>query len=549
SFTVAIASEYTPEQYKKLRRKMDFYLLPLMWLCYGIQQADKTGLSTMATFGLREDTGLVGQQYSWLTTAFYLTYMCFEFPSNILLQRWRMGKTLSIYMICWGVVVLCIGFSKNFKHLVALRALQGFFECCISPGFILIIGSWYTRREHSSRSLVFQSANAGFGVIADLTLYGIGTLEYNGKDIQAWRYMSYFLGSLTIAVGLLCLYFLGTPSEVPWLTKEEKRMANTRILENQSGHDRTGTKVWKWDQARECLVDPCFYFAGINAFLSSVPNGGLTTFGSIINTSFGFTSLQVILYTIPRSMTSVVIFVIVGLVTSKWKNLRLYIMAFATIPPFIGFLGMALIETSPSNKWTKWGMYYMTVPFVLSLFLAWTLIPSNLPGRTKRTVTSSFTFIGYCVGNMCGSQIFKTKDAPTYTPGVIGCSICFGLEFLVIVAWRTTLVLRNRRRDKAMLTDGLTEEEREIQGKINGESDMTDFENPHVCPSSSPRRYVQLSLHLIVPVYSLTQDFDLNNFIHDDSVTSCNEYMKSSAFASIFSSRKIHCISILVFSR
>ncbi|KAK0472893.1 MFS general substrate transporter [Armillaria novae-zelandiae] len=463
---VAIASEYTPEQYKELRCKMDFYLLPLMWLCYGIQQADKTGLSTMATLGLREDTGLVGQQYSWLTTVFYLTYMCFEFPSNILLQRWRMGKTLYA-LICWGVVVLCIGFSKNFKHLVALRALQGFFECCISPGFILIIGSWYTRREHSSRSLVFQR-QCRIGVIADLTLYGIGTLEYNGKDIQAWRYMSYFLGSLTIAVGLLCLYFLGTPSEVPWLTKEEKRMANTRILENQSGHDRTGTKVWKWNQARECLVDPC------------VPNGGLTTFGSIINTSFGFTSLQVILYTIPRSMTSVVIFVIVGLVTSKWKNLRLYIMAFATIPPFIGFLGMALIETSPSNKWTKWGMYYMPVPFVLSLFLAWTLIPSNLPGRTKRTVTSSFTFIGYCVGNMCGSQICKTKDAPTYTPGVIGCSICFGLEFLVIVAWRTTLVLRNRRRDKAMLTDGLTEEEREIQGKINGESDMTDFENPHI---------------------------------------------------------------------
>ncbi|KAK0435947.1 major facilitator superfamily transporter [Desarmillaria tabescens] len=475
---VAIASEYTPEQYKKLKRKMDFYLLPLMWLCYGIQQADKTGLSaqtpltfttnperlagTMATFGLREDTGLVGQQYSWLTTVFYLTYMCFEFPSNILLQRWRMGKTLSIYMICWGVVVLCIGFAKNFKHLIALRAMQGFFECCISPGFILIIGSWYTRREHSSRSLVFQSANAGFG-----------TLEYNGEDIQAWRYMSYFLGSLTVAVGLLCLYFLGTPSEVPWLTKEEKRMANTRILENQSGHDRTGTKCGSGTKLGSV------WSIHVNKRLSVVPNGGLTTFGSLINTSFGFTSLQVILYTIPRSMTSVVVFVIVGLVTSKWKNLRLYIMAFATIPPFIGFLGMALIETSVSTKWTKWGMYYMTVPFVLSLFLGWTLIPSNLPGRTKRTVTSSFTFVGYCVGNMCGSQIFKTKDAPTYTPGVMGCSICFGLEFLVIVAWRTTLVLRNRCRDKAMLTDGLTEEEREMQGKINGESDMTDFENPH----------------------------------------------------------------------
>jgi len=62
-----------------------------MWVAYGVQQADKTGLSTQALFGLREDTGLVGQQYSWcvlslalmsfpecvvrLSTIFYLAYM------------------------------------------------------------------------------------------------------------------------------------------------------------------------------------------------------------------------------------------------------------------------------------------------------------------------------------------------------------------------------------------------------------------------------------------------------------------------------------------
>ncbi|KAL1664346.1 major facilitator superfamily domain-containing protein [Schizophyllum commune] len=477
---VVIDSEYTKEQYGKLKRKIDWYLLPLMWLCYGIQQTDKTALGTMATFGLREDTGLVGRQYSWLTTIFYLTYMCFEFPSNLLLQRWRMGKTLSIYMICWGITVLCIGFAKNFTQLIVLRALQGLFECCISPGFVLVIGSWYTRREHASRALVFQSANAGFGVIADLMLYGIGTIEHKHSEVDSWRYMSYFLGGFTIVVGLLCLIILGTPSEVPWLSVEERKMANTRIVKNQSGHDRTGTKEWKWYQARECLVDPCFWLAGFNAFCSSVPNGGLTTFGSIIVNELGFTNLETILLSIPRSVTSVIIFLIVGVVTSKVKNLRLYIMGAATIPPLVGFLGMALIPTREGTKWAKWGMYYMTVPFVLSLFLAWTLIISNLPGRTKRTLTSSWTFMMYCVGNMVGSQIFKSQDAPTYTPGVIGCCICFGLELLIIAAWRTILVLRNRRRDRAQATDGLTNEERERLGKINGEKDLTDFENPYV---------------------------------------------------------------------
>ncbi|KAK0226159.1 MFS general substrate transporter [Armillaria fumosa] len=435
---VAVVQEYSPDQYKKLKLKIDIYLLPLMWLCYGVQQVDKTSFSVMATFGLREDTELHGQQYSWLATMFYLAYMCFEFPSNILLQRWRMGTTLSIFMICWGVIVLCIGFAKNWVHLMTLRALQAGIP-----------------DRNMRRALSFFSANAGFAVIADLILYGIGTLEYSRPDIEAWRYMSYFLGGLTIT------------------------MANTRILANQSGHDVTGTRVWKWYQIRECLVDPCFYFAGFNAFLVSVPNGGLQTFGSIINQSFGFTSLQVILYTIPKNVLSVTIFVVVGVITSRWNNLRLIIMALGTIPGFIGVLGLSLIETTESTKWTKWGMYFMVTPFVLGLFIAWSLIPSNIPGRTKRTVTSSFTFIGYCAGNMCGSQIFKSNEAPSYKSGTIGCCACFGLEFLIIIAWRTILVSRNRRRDKGMLTDGLTPEEREMQGKINGESDMTDFENPH----------------------------------------------------------------------
>jgi hypothetical protein len=55
--------------------------------------------------------------------------------------------------------------------------------------------------------------------------------------------------------------------------------------------------------------------------------------------------------------------------------------------------------------------YVMTVTSVIGLFLAWSLIPSNVAGRTKRTLTSSFTFVGYCVGNIIGSQIFNYKDA------------------------------------------------------------------------------------------------------------------------------------------
>lgn len=220
-------TDYTPEEYKKLLRKIDRFLLPLMWFCYGIQQTDKTSIGTQAIFGLIEDTNLVGQQYSWLTTIFYITYLVGEFPSNFLLQRWSIGKSLSLYMLCWGIVVMCVGACQNFSQLMALRALQGFFECTISPGFVMTVGLWYRREEHPNRSLWFQSANAGFGIIASLVNYGIGShAERTSSGLSPWRYISFFLGTCTIVLAIICFFLLGSPKEVIWLSKDEKRMAS-----------------------------------------------------------------------------------------------------------------------------------------------------------------------------------------------------------------------------------------------------------------------------------------------------------------------------------
>ena len=64
------------------------------------------------------------------------------------------------------------------------------FECCISPGFILVVGSWYKTREHASRALVFQSANAGFGLLAQLVMYGLGVAG-DKPGQEPWRYISF----------------------------------------------------------------------------------------------------------------------------------------------------------------------------------------------------------------------------------------------------------------------------------------------------------------------------------------------------------------------
>lgn len=70
--TVEAEHEYTAAEFRRLLWKIDLCLLPVMWFCYGTQQADKTATSVMSVFGIQTDTGLKGQQFSWLTTIFYV---------------------------------------------------------------------------------------------------------------------------------------------------------------------------------------------------------------------------------------------------------------------------------------------------------------------------------------------------------------------------------------------------------------------------------------------------------------------------------------------
>lgn len=176
----------------------------------------------------------------------------------------------------------------------AQRFLQGALECTISPGFNIIISRWYITREHSSRSLVFQSANAGWGIIVDAVFYAIAkSANAQIGGFAAWRGIEVFLGGQTLIAAVLAWFLLGTPGEVRWLNKREKTVALARVMRNKVGSDLTGKKHWSWEQTREAFVDPVLYFQFVNTFLACIVNGALTTFNTVLVQSFGFDEYQV----------------------------------------------------------------------------------------------------------------------------------------------------------------------------------------------------------------------------------------------------------------
>ncbi|KAK4957252.1 hypothetical protein LTR10_005212 [Elasticomyces elasticus] len=78
---------WTAKEDKKLMRKVDWRLVPILFVCAALSGLDKTAISSAALYGLREDLGLTGQQYSWLGSAPFFGGLAFMGPSAYCLQR------------------------------------------------------------------------------------------------------------------------------------------------------------------------------------------------------------------------------------------------------------------------------------------------------------------------------------------------------------------------------------------------------------------------------------------------------------------------------
>ncbi|KAF7553814.1 hypothetical protein G7046_g6993 [Stylonectria norvegica] len=135
--------EYTEEEEQRVRWKIDLHLMPILMLTFGLQYLDKVTISYAAVYNMKKDLGLVGQQYSWANSLFYVGYLVGEFPANYLIQKLPIGKFSSVCILIWGILVMLCATAKNFAGIATLRFLMGFFEAGIPPCWIYITSMFY----------------------------------------------------------------------------------------------------------------------------------------------------------------------------------------------------------------------------------------------------------------------------------------------------------------------------------------------------------------------------------------------------------------------
>lgn len=142
----------TPEDDARVLRRIDIALLPLMLAVYFLQALDKATLSYASVFGLIDDTGLRGDQFSWLSSVVYVAQLLTQLPFAWALVKLPIGRFTSVMVLGWGLTLTCMTWASRFPSLLAARFLLGAFEASIGPSFVAITQMWW-RRRYASQNL------------------------------------------------------------------------------------------------------------------------------------------------------------------------------------------------------------------------------------------------------------------------------------------------------------------------------------------------------------------------------------------------------------
>ena len=173
---------------KKVMRKVDRVLVPWLWLIFLCNFIDRVNIGNARLQGLEKDLGLVGNQYNICLLIFFVPYIIFEVPSNLIIKKLRPSIWLSSLLIIWGGITIGQAFAGSFAGLVVCRMLLGFAEAGLFPGCVYLLSMYYKRWELQQRIVWFFSASIIAGSFGGLLAYAIAKMA-GMRGINGWSWI------------------------------------------------------------------------------------------------------------------------------------------------------------------------------------------------------------------------------------------------------------------------------------------------------------------------------------------------------------------------
>src|SRR5437763_15290708 len=95
------------------------------------------------------DLGFSDRVYGLGVGMFYLTYVLFEIPGAIIVERWSARKWIARIMISWRVVTILTGFVHTAGPFYAARFFLAAAESTLFPRMVVYLTYWFSVLERS----------------------------------------------------------------------------------------------------------------------------------------------------------------------------------------------------------------------------------------------------------------------------------------------------------------------------------------------------------------------------------------------------------------
>ncbi len=405
-------------------RKVSWRLLPFLFLLYVVNLIDRTNIGIARLQLVGEQHALDESAYALGAGIFYLGYLVFEVPSNLILLRLGARVWIARILMSWGVVATAMLFVTGPWSFAALRVLLGFAEAGFFPGVIYFLSDWFPARARARAVAQFMLG----GVIASLVgnpLSGWILQSLDGAGgLWGWQWIFLLEGLPAVGLGFITLaYLTDRPEQARWLTAAERAW-----LVGQIERDRTETAHRQSHSLAAAALDPRVWLLIGVYFTVAV---GDNSYGFYIPTFLkgqfpDGTPLEIGLLAAAPSVAAMLGMVLVGRHSDRTGERRRHV-AGSALAAALGWLTVALVTAGvlrvPGVD-TRWlfvaGVTLTLVGMKSMLPVFWALPPTFLTGAAAaggialiNSVANLGGFLGPVIVGLVGEK------TGTFTAGYV----------------------------------------------------------------------------------------------------------------------------------
>lgn len=263
----------------KLRHKFDARVLPIGIVVYLMAQIDRSNMSNAAVLGIKDDLDLTGNRFNIALTIFFVAYIAFEIPANMMCKRFGPRIWIAFITFGFGVTTTCMSLCKSYSTLLLCRFLLGLFESGVQPGLMFAYAQFYRRHELGSRWGIKAAGGSVAGAFGGLLGSGLGNIPQYGIFTR-WRWIFLIEGLVTVLVGGMVFWFMpNDTASASFLTVEERTVAIERIAsENKMTGADDDLSPWRWDVMKQAAVNLNTQLVGLGIMMSLLSLTSLSLF-------------------------------------------------------------------------------------------------------------------------------------------------------------------------------------------------------------------------------------------------------------------------------